>query len=102
VWNRRYGRLLEIMKEQFLVDNMKGSWILHVLSRQFGEMNLQCRGSCFCGLCKEVFQELVESQRNNKQNFNAKDRQSRREFSKDLCRRGMVQGVALRMSKKLT
>jgi hypothetical protein len=49
---------------------------------------------------KEIFQELVESQRNNKQN--AKDRQSRREFSKDLCRSGMVQGVALRISKKLT
>ena len=51
---------------------------------------------------KEILQELVESQRNNKQNYNAKDRQSGSEFSKDLCRRRLVHGVALRMSKKLT
>jgi ferredoxin len=43
------------MEEQFLVDNLKESWILHMLSRQFGEMNLQCGGSCFCGLCKGDF-----------------------------------------------
>ena len=40
---------------------------------------------------KEILQELVESQRNNEQNYNAKD----------LCRRRMVQGVALSMSTKL-
>jgi len=51
---------------------------------------------------KEILQELVESQGNNKQDYNAKDRQSKSEFSKDLCRRRLVQGVALRMSKKLT
>ena len=51
---------------------------------------------------KEILQELVESQRNNKKNYNAKDRQSKSEFSKDMCRRRQVQGVAWRMSKKLT
>jgi hypothetical protein len=51
---------------------------------------------------KEIFKELVESQRINEQNCNAKDRQSKSEFSKDLCRRRLVQAVALRMSKKLT
>jgi hypothetical protein len=50
---------------------------------------------------KEILQELVESQRNNEQNYNAKDRQSKSEFSKDLCRRRLVQGVALRMSGKI-
>jgi len=43
---------------------------------------------------KEILQELVESQRNNKKNYNAKDRQSKSEFSKDMCRRRQVQGVA--------
>lgn len=50
---------------------------------------------------KEILQELVESQR-NKQNHDAKDRQSKSEFSKNLCRRKLIQGVALRMSKKST
>jgi ferredoxin len=58
VWNRREGRLQEIVEEQFLADYVKGSWILHMLSRQFGEMNLQCRGSCFCGLCKGDFARI--------------------------------------------
>jgi hypothetical protein len=47
---------------------------------------------------KEIFQELVDFQRNYKQNYKIKDRQSRREFSKDLSRRGMVR----RISKKFT
>jgi hypothetical protein len=58
VWNRRYGRFLEIMDEQFLADNVKGSWILHVLSREFGEMNLQYRWSSFCGLCEGDFARI--------------------------------------------
>jgi len=44
----------------------------------------------------------MESQTNNKQNYNAKDGQSKIEFSKDFCKRRLVQGVAFRMSKKLT
>jgi hypothetical protein len=55
LWNRRYGRLLEVMEEELLADNAKGSWTLHVLSRQFGEMNLQRRVICVCGLCKGDF-----------------------------------------------
>ena len=58
MWKRRYGRLLEIMEEQFLADIMKGSWILHVLSRQFCEMNLQRRGNIFCGVCKGDFARI--------------------------------------------
>jgi len=58
VWNSRNGRLPEIMEEQFLADNVKGSWILHMLSRQFGEMNLQSRGSCFCGFRKGDFARI--------------------------------------------
>jgi hypothetical protein len=53
VWNRRYSRMLEIWK-----NNLKGSWILHVFFRQFSEMNLQCRGNTFCGLCKGVFARI--------------------------------------------
>jgi hypothetical protein len=46
------------MEEQFLADNVKGSWILHMLSKQFGEMNLQRRGSFFCGLCTGDFARI--------------------------------------------
>jgi hypothetical protein len=51
---------------------------------------------------KEILQELVESQRNKKQNYNAKDGQSKSKVAKDLCRVRPVQRVALRMFKKLT
>jgi hypothetical protein len=90
------------MAEQFPVDNMKVSSVLCVLSRQFRRLICSVEEVASVAYVKEIFQEFVESQRNNKQNYNAKDRQSRREFSKDLCRSGMVQGVALRISKKLT
>jgi hypothetical protein len=58
MWNSRNGRLPEIMEEQFLADNVKGPWILHILSKWFDEMNLQCRGSCFCLFCKGDFARI--------------------------------------------
>jgi hypothetical protein len=53
----------------------------------------------FVSSVKEILQELVESLRNNKQNYNAKDEQSKSKVSKDLCRSPRS---GIKMFKKLT